>query len=101
MNHTFSLTVLSLWIGGLRLEVSCKSRFVADEICFVIDIDDSDRRAHFGHPPLLFPLPDSTETQDSSSLQAPSRKPRPQAAFYPHVNTANKEQKPFSRSAAK
>jgi hypothetical protein len=45
--------------------------------------------------------PQSTGTQDSSSPRAPSRKSRPQAAFYPNVNAANKEQKPFSRSAAK
>ncbi len=44
--------------------------------------------------------PQSTGTQDSSPT-APSRKSRPQAAFYPNVNAANKEQKPFSRSAAK
>ncbi|KAI0248527.1 hypothetical protein BJV78DRAFT_1235181 [Lactifluus subvellereus] len=44
--------------------------------------------------------PQSTGTQDSSP-SAPSRKSRPQAAFYPNVNAANKEQKPFSRSAAK
>ena len=45
--------------------------------------------------------PQSTGTQDSSSPRAPSKKPRPQAAVYPNVNAANKEQKPFSRSAAK
>ncbi|KAH9164870.1 hypothetical protein EDB89DRAFT_2233714 [Lactarius sanguifluus] len=45
--------------------------------------------------------PQSTGTQDSSSPRAPSKKSRPQAAFYPNVNAANKEQKPFSRSAAK
>jgi hypothetical protein len=44
--------------------------------------------------------PQSTGTQDSSP-RAPTRKSRPQAAFYPNVNAANKEQKPFSRSAAK
>src|SRR5258708_12791117 len=44
--------------------------------------------------------PQSTGTQDSSPT-APSRKSRPQAAFYPNVNAANKEQKPFSRSSAK
>ncbi|KAH9987965.1 hypothetical protein BJV77DRAFT_1136506 [Russula vinacea] len=44
--------------------------------------------------------PQSTGTQDSSP-GAQSRKSRPQAAFYPNVNAANKEQKPFSRSAAK
>jgi hypothetical protein len=44
--------------------------------------------------------PQSTGTQDSSP-RAQSRKPRPQAAVYPNVNAANKEQKPFSRSAAK
>jgi hypothetical protein len=44
--------------------------------------------------------PQSTGTQDSSP-RAPTRKSRPQAAFYPNVNAATKEQKPFSRSAAK
>ncbi|KAI0300646.1 hypothetical protein B0F90DRAFT_1936770 [Multifurca ochricompacta] len=46
--------------------------------------------------------PQSTGTQESSP-RAPTtgRKPRPQAAFYPNVTAANKEQKPFSRSAAK
>jgi len=44
--------------------------------------------------------PQSTGTQDSSP-RAPTRKTRPQAAFYPNVNAATKEQKPFSRSAAK
>jgi hypothetical protein len=44
--------------------------------------------------------PQSTGTQDSSP-RASTRKPRPQAAFYPNVNAAMKEQKPFSRSAAK
>ena len=42
----------------------------------------------------------STGTHDSS-YPAPSRKSRPQPAFYPNVNAMNKEQKPFSRSAAK
>ena len=45
--------------------------------------------------------PQSTGTQDSSSPRAPSKKSRPQAAVYPNLNAANKEQKPFSRSAAK
>jgi len=44
--------------------------------------------------------PQSTGTQDSSPC-APSRKSRPQTAVYPNANAANKEQKPFSRSAAK
>lgn len=44
--------------------------------------------------------PQSTGTQDSSPPSS-SNKSRPQAAFYPNVNAANKEQKPFSRSAAK
>ena len=44
--------------------------------------------------------PQSTGTQDSSP-RAPTRKTRPQAAIYPNVNAATKEQKPFSRSAAK
>jgi hypothetical protein len=44
--------------------------------------------------------PQSTGTQDSSP-PASSQKSRPQAAFYPNVNAVNKEQKPFSRSAAK
>ena len=44
--------------------------------------------------------PQSTGTQDSSP-RAPVKKSRPQAAFYPNVNATNKEQKPFSRSAAK
>ena len=45
--------------------------------------------------------PQSTGTQDSSSPRPPSKKSRPQAAVYPNVNATNKEQKPFSRSAAK
>ncbi|KAI0290203.1 hypothetical protein BC826DRAFT_1092574 [Russula brevipes] len=44
--------------------------------------------------------PQSTGTQDSSPRTS-ARKPRPQAACYPNVNAANKEEKPFSRSAAK
>ncbi|KAI9461406.1 hypothetical protein F5148DRAFT_1215302 [Russula earlei] len=44
--------------------------------------------------------PQSTGTQDSSP-RAHIKKARPQASFYPNVNAANKEQKPFSRSAAK
>ncbi|KAH9975003.1 hypothetical protein BGW80DRAFT_1299516 [Lactifluus volemus] len=44
--------------------------------------------------------PQSTGTQDSSP-PAPTMKSRPQAAFYPNSTAANKEQKPFSRSAAK
>lgn len=44
--------------------------------------------------------PQSTGTQDSSP-PASSQKSRPQVAFYPNVNAVNKEQKPFSRSAAK
>jgi hypothetical protein len=47
-----------------------------------------------------FLTPQSTGTQDSSS-PASSGKSHPQAAFYPNVNAVNKEQKPFSRSAAK
>ncbi|KAH9051607.1 hypothetical protein EDB83DRAFT_2622471, partial [Lactarius deliciosus] len=43
----------------------------------------------------------TTVNSDSSFLCAPNKKFRPQAAFYPNVNAANKEQKPFSRSAAK
>lgn len=47
-----------------------------------------------------FLTPQSTGTQDSSP-PASGQKSRPQAAFYPNVNAVNKEQKPFSRSAAK
>ena len=50
-----------------------------------------------------FPPPASTESTDSagtSSSQA-EKKARRQTAFYPHVNSTNKLQKPFSRSAAK
>ena len=50
-------------------------------------------------PPPTF-TPQSTGTQDSSPPTS-SGKSRPQAAFYPNVNAVNKEQKPFSRSAAK
>lgn len=41
----------------------------------------------------------ATTQQDSASPTASTRKTRRQTAFYP--NTANKPQKPFSRSAAK
>jgi hypothetical protein len=47
--------------------------------------------------------PDSTGAADSEA--APSqfavKKARRQTAFYPNVNSTNKPQKPFSRSAAK
>jgi hypothetical protein len=53
--------------------------------------------------------PDSTgsgipadSSPDSSALSvAAARKTRRQTAFYPNMNSANKPQKPFSRSAAK
>lgn len=48
--------------------------------------------------------PDSTgSTSMSSSVPFPgtSKKARRQTAFYPNVNSSNKTQKPFSRSAAK
>jgi hypothetical protein len=48
----------------------------------------------------LYLTPQSTGTQDSSPPTS-GGKSRPQAAFYPNVNAVNKEQKPFSRSAAK
>ena len=37
---------------------------------------------------------------EHAAERAPSRGPR-QVAFYPHMKSANKPQKPFSRSAAK
>jgi len=40
--------------------------------------------------------PDSTGSSD-----IPVKKARRQTAFYPNVNSSNKPQKPFSRSAAK
>ena len=45
--------------------------------------------------------PQSTGTQDTSLSASASPYKKPQVAFYPHVNSSNKPQKPFSRSAAK
>jgi len=50
--------------------------------------------------------PDYLTLQDTGSQEPPltrSTSPykKPQVAFYPHVNSSNKPQKPFSRSAAK
>ncbi|KAJ7688960.1 hypothetical protein B0H17DRAFT_937764 [Mycena rosella] len=49
--------------------------------------------------------PDSTGTTSADPEAAPSpaalKKSRRQTAFYPNVNSSNKPQKPFSRSAAK
>ena len=44
------------------------------------------------------PLPD---TPDSGGEAASQTKKRRQVAFYPNMNSTNKPQKPFSRSAAK
>ncbi|KAJ7117881.1 hypothetical protein C8R43DRAFT_934318, partial [Mycena crocata] len=47
--------------------------------------------------------PDSTGVVDAESKPSPAalKKARRQTAFYPNVNSSNKPQKPFSRSAAK
>ncbi|GLB42680.1 hypothetical protein LshimejAT787_1201290 [Lyophyllum shimeji] len=45
--------------------------------------------------------PDSTGTGSSPDSVAAAKKTRRQTAFYPNVNSSNKPQKPFSRSAAK
>ncbi|KAF5376510.1 hypothetical protein D9615_008689 [Tricholomella constricta] len=45
--------------------------------------------------------PDSTGTGSSPDSIAAAKKTRRQTAFYPNVNSSNKPQKPFSRSAAK
>lgn len=46
--------------------------------------------------------PESTGTGSSTSPDsATAKKTRRQTAFYPNVNSSNKLQKPFSRSAAK
>ncbi|CAK5263641.1 unnamed protein product [Mycena citricolor] len=53
--------------------------------------------------PLIL-TPDSTgivEADPSGNSSTQLRKSRRQTAFYPHVNSSNKTQKPFSRSAAK
>ncbi|KAF9560411.1 hypothetical protein CPC08DRAFT_762703 [Agrocybe pediades] len=46
-------------------------------------------------------LPDSPTTSTSSSASNTLKKARRQTAFYPNMNSSNKQQKPFSRSAAK
>ncbi|KAJ3746139.1 hypothetical protein DFH05DRAFT_914316 [Lentinula detonsa] len=43
----------------------------------------------------------SPDTSSVSSGPGATKKSRRQTAFYPHVNSSNKTQKPFSRSAAK
>ena len=52
-----------------------------------------------------FPPPASTEstasTSSSMSQSSEVKKTRRSTAFYPNVNSSNKLQKPFSRSAAK
>jgi hypothetical protein len=48
--------------------------------------------------------PESTGTPSDSptkSISASAKKARRQTAFYPNMNSTNKPQKPFSRSAAK
>jgi len=50
--------------------------------------------------------PESTGTSVATGLSTPdtsftAKKARRQTAFYPNMNSANKPQKPFSRSAAK
>jgi hypothetical protein len=52
--------------------------------------------------PLLL-TPESTGAADieAAPSQAATKKARRQTAFYPNVNSTNKPQKPFSRSAAK
>lgn len=43
----------------------------------------------------------SSSPDTSVSSTAVNQKSRRQTAFYPHMNSSNKTQKPFSRSAAK
>jgi hypothetical protein len=71
------------------------------------DIPTSDSSASTS--PLLL-TPESTGTSGSqlaividspSSNAGSAQKARRQTAFYPNVNSSNKPQKPFSRSAAK
>lgn len=47
--------------------------------------------------------PESTGAADPEAAPSPAalKKSRRQTAFYPNVNSTNKPQKPFSRSAAK
>lgn len=47
-----------------------------------------------------FPPPPSP-AEAASSSDAATKKSRRQTAFYPHMNSSNRLQKPFSRSAAK
>jgi hypothetical protein len=49
-------------------------------------------------PPLT---PQSTGDHEASRSSSTTPYKKPQAAFYPHVNSTNKPEKPFSRSAAK
>jgi hypothetical protein len=48
-------------------------------------------------PPPMLLTPDSTGSSGNNNI----KKSRRQTAFYPNVNSSNKPQKPFSRSAAK
>jgi hypothetical protein len=53
-----------------------------------------------GTPGLLTPESTGSEATSNASTAA-VKKARRQTAFYPNVNSTNKPQKPFSRSAAK
>ena len=76
---------------------------------FMPDIPTSDSSASTS--PLLL-TPESTGSQLAIVIESPSsnagsvspsttKKARRQTAFYPNMNSSNKPQKPFSRSAAK
>jgi len=54
-------------------------------------------------PMVLTPESTGTPSFDSQtkSVTASAKKARRQTAFYPNMNSTNKPQKPFSRSAAK